>query len=327
MSLGLNAATYVGVSLLRPPSAIERLQADAFGPGAGPRAPSFRLFRPAVTVAELRAAVARFPSARSGDPAFDDFSMAQGRGPLRDDAPAGLPELRHAEHLLASAVGAPRRGWRCRAALPAQRLAAGRAPAPRRRLGGVPVQPRPAPAGARPRAPGHHGVRPRHDPDRLEPRLRRPLRPAGRDDRPGITLEEIVRSTPAAAPTASATPTPRRARAHRRLSAGGRAAAPAPASPRRVIEIRANGLPTGGVVATYTDVTDPRRHRGGAHPPQRGAGAAGAGADRELTRLNAALTVAKAEADEPTPRRPGSWRRRATTSSSRSTPPRSTPQP
>ncbi len=94
--------------LLAParPSAIERLQAEAFGHQAGPGAPSFRLFRSAVTLGELRATVARFLGEERAVRAFEDFAHGQGRAPLRDDAVAGLPELRHAEHLLASAIGA-----------------------------------------------------------------------------------------------------------------------------------------------------------------------------------------------------------------------------
>ena len=52
--------------------------------------------------------------------------------------------------------------------------------AARRRLGRDAVQPRPAPARARPCPPGHHRVRPRPAHARLEPRLRRSLRASRR---------------------------------------------------------------------------------------------------------------------------------------------------
>ncbi|WP_298956862.1 PAS domain-containing hybrid sensor histidine kinase/response regulator [uncultured Methylobacterium sp.] len=298
-SLGLNAATYVGVSLLRPPSAIERLQADAFGPGAGPRAPSFRLFRSAVTVAELRAAVARFLGEERATRAFDDFSMVQGRGPLRDDAPAGLPELRHAEHLLASAVGA------ASARLALSLLLRRRNVSPQAALQLL----------------DDASAAFQYSRDLLQQGLdhaRQGITVFDRDMtliawnrafadlydlpaemiRPGITLEEIVRFN---AGRGSYGERDADDLVRERIAAFRQEAGPQRLRlhPRgRVIEIRANGLPTGGVVATYTDVTDlvateEARTRLNEELERRVQERT-----EELTRLNAALTVAKAEADE-----------------------------
>src|SRR6202044_2148978 len=61
LSLIANIALFVGSSLARRPSAIERVQADLFVPTSlAPMAPSFRLRRASVTVEELIATVARY---------------------------------------------------------------------------------------------------------------------------------------------------------------------------------------------------------------------------------------------------------------------------
>ncbi|MEH3147109.1 MAG: PAS domain-containing hybrid sensor histidine kinase/response regulator [Methylobacterium frigidaeris] len=298
-SLGLNTAVYVGVSFLRPPSAIERLQAEAFGPGTAPRAPSFRLFRPAVTVAELRAAVARFLGEERATRAFEDFSLAQGRGPLRDDAPAGLPELRHAEHLLASAVGVAsarlalslllrRRNVSPQAALQLLDDASAAFQYSRDLLQqgldhagqGITVFDRDMTLIAWNRA-----FADLYD---LPPEM----------IRPGITLEQIVRFN---AGRGSYGERDADDLVRERIAAFRQEAGPQRLRlhPRgRVIEIRANGLPNGGVVATYTDVTDlvaaeEARTRLNEELERRVQERT-----EELTRLNAALTVAKAEADE-----------------------------
>src|SRR5205085_10296017 len=60
-SLTLNVIAYVGGSLVRPATALERLQATAFVGAEHATAPSFRLFRASVTVHHLRATPARHP--------------------------------------------------------------------------------------------------------------------------------------------------------------------------------------------------------------------------------------------------------------------------
>jgi Na+/proline symporter len=60
-SLAVNMLLYVGVSLWREPSPIERLQANTFAPTAvTPSTPGFRLWRSSVTVEELTTSVARY---------------------------------------------------------------------------------------------------------------------------------------------------------------------------------------------------------------------------------------------------------------------------
>src|SRR3569833_2957025 len=60
-SLGLNVLLYVGVSLRRQPTPIERLQANTFAPAElAPMAPGFRLWLSSITVAELIETVSRY---------------------------------------------------------------------------------------------------------------------------------------------------------------------------------------------------------------------------------------------------------------------------
>lgn len=106
-SLGLNLATYIAVSLMRAPSSVERMQADAFiGEDDTPAdAQSFRLFRTAVTVAELQATVARYLGEERATRSFEGFARMRGVD-LARMGPADIHLLRYAEHLLASAIGA-----------------------------------------------------------------------------------------------------------------------------------------------------------------------------------------------------------------------------
>ncbi|MGY6568253.1 MAG: PAS domain-containing hybrid sensor histidine kinase/response regulator [Salinarimonas sp.] len=105
-SLGLNLAAYIGVSLLRPTTAVERMQADAFiGGEAEPATQTFRLFRTAVTVVELQATVARYLGEERAMRSFEGFARMRGVELSRMGA-ADIHLLRYAEHLLASAIGA-----------------------------------------------------------------------------------------------------------------------------------------------------------------------------------------------------------------------------
>ena len=307
-SLGLNTLAYVAFSLLRPPSAIERLQAEAFGQvsgqvsgfdEAGPVAPSFRLFRSAVTLGELRATVARFLGEERASRAFRDFAQAQGRSPMPDDAVAGLPELRHAEHLLASAIGASsarlalslvlrRRNVSPRAALKLLDDASAAFQYSRDIL--------------------QHGL------DHAKQGITvfdRDMKlivwnrafadlydlPAGMI-RTGIGLEAIVRYNAGrgAYGVRDADTLVAERIAAFRLESGPQRLRLHPSG--RVIEIRANLLPNGGVVATYTDVTDSVAAEEARTRLNEELESRVRERTEELTRLNAALTRAKAEAED-----------------------------
>lgn len=105
-SLSLNVAAYVVFSLLKAPSAIERLQANVFVPtDLAPIAPTFRRWRSSVTVEELISTVARYLGQERARSSFESFASTR-RISLAPQAEADFQLLRYAEHLLASAIGA-----------------------------------------------------------------------------------------------------------------------------------------------------------------------------------------------------------------------------
>jgi Na+/proline symporter/signal transduction histidine kinase/CheY-like chemotaxis protein len=104
-SLLFNIVGYIGFSLRRQLSPIERLQANVFVPAdLTPIPPSFRLWRSSVTVEELTTTIARYLGEARTRSAFESFAAAN-RISLdpKDDADFRL--VRHAEHTLASAIG------------------------------------------------------------------------------------------------------------------------------------------------------------------------------------------------------------------------------
>ena len=110
LSLAANIACYVGFSLARPPSSIERVQGDLFAPPTlapmlGPIAPGFRLRRASVSVEDLIATVARYLGAERTRRSFASFAAAR-RISLEATAEADFQLLQYAEYLLASAIGA-----------------------------------------------------------------------------------------------------------------------------------------------------------------------------------------------------------------------------
>jgi Na+/proline symporter/signal transduction histidine kinase len=110
LSLAANIACYIGFSLSRGPQAIERVQADLFVPSElppilAPRATSFRLRRASVSVEELIAAVARYLGAERTRDSFRNFAAAR-RISLDPQAEADIELLQYGEYLLASAIGA-----------------------------------------------------------------------------------------------------------------------------------------------------------------------------------------------------------------------------
>jgi Na+/proline symporter/signal transduction histidine kinase len=104
-SLALNILAYVSFSLARAPAPIERLQADLFVPSNLTPAPSFRLWRSSVTVEELTATISRYLGDERTRLSFESYASANAIV-LAPHAEADFQLLRHAEHLLASAIGA-----------------------------------------------------------------------------------------------------------------------------------------------------------------------------------------------------------------------------
>ncbi|MBP2149349.1 PAS domain-containing hybrid sensor histidine kinase/response regulator [Xanthobacter flavus] len=106
-SLGLNTLALVVVSFLTRPSQIERTQARLFaGTGDRPPArPAFLRWRSSVSLGELMATVERYLGTERARAAFDSYARQHGfKLDTHREADAGM--VRHAEHLLASAVGA-----------------------------------------------------------------------------------------------------------------------------------------------------------------------------------------------------------------------------
>jgi Na+/proline symporter/signal transduction histidine kinase len=104
-SLLVNVVTYVLVSLMREPSSIERLQADLFvPPRLAAAAPNFRRWRTTVTVEDLTSAVSQYLGPERTQASFESFATAN-RLSLERNAPAEFELLRHAEFLIASAIG------------------------------------------------------------------------------------------------------------------------------------------------------------------------------------------------------------------------------
>jgi Na+/proline symporter/signal transduction histidine kinase len=104
-SLALNVAAYVALSLQRRPAGIEQLQANLFVPPAlAPATPSFRLWRSAISVEELTTTVARYIGEERTRSSFESFAATR-RSSLDPQREADFHLLRHAEHLLASAIG------------------------------------------------------------------------------------------------------------------------------------------------------------------------------------------------------------------------------
>jgi Na+/proline symporter/signal transduction histidine kinase len=105
-SLGLNVLAYLGFSLLRPANAMERLQANAFVESdKATMAQSLSLWRSSVTEAELQSTIGRYLGQERTQRAFEGFASNRGEAP-NANREADIHLLRFGEHLLSSAIGA-----------------------------------------------------------------------------------------------------------------------------------------------------------------------------------------------------------------------------
>jgi len=105
-SLIFNILAYVTFSLLRDPEPIERLQANLFIENSFPRAtaPSFRPWRTSVTVDDLIRTVARYLGEERTQRSFSDYALSNNLE-LAPKAEADIHLMRFTENLLASAIG------------------------------------------------------------------------------------------------------------------------------------------------------------------------------------------------------------------------------
>ncbi|MCE1234766.1 MAG: PAS-domain containing protein [Hyphomicrobiales bacterium] len=104
-SLLFNTAAFVSISLTRAQEPIERLQANVFVPSEFVPTPALRRWRTAVTVDDLVSTVARYLGEDRTRRAFGEFGQSHALA-VSGDRPADLHMLRFAEQLLASAIGA-----------------------------------------------------------------------------------------------------------------------------------------------------------------------------------------------------------------------------
>src|SRR5438477_6155136 len=105
-SLSLNLLTYVVLSLTRRPSSIELVQADLFVPNTlAPITPALRRWRSTVTVQDIQTTVAQYLGPDRARHSFEAFAITH-HVRLESGAPADFELLQHAEHLIASSIGA-----------------------------------------------------------------------------------------------------------------------------------------------------------------------------------------------------------------------------
>src|SRR5208337_3876980 len=104
ISLAVNCVAFVAFSLTRDVTALERAQASAFA-GVGGKPQAFRLWRSSTTAGELEAAVARYLGAARARRAFSAFMRESGQD-YDPSQEASAQLIRHAEFLLSPAIGA-----------------------------------------------------------------------------------------------------------------------------------------------------------------------------------------------------------------------------
>jgi Na+/proline symporter/signal transduction histidine kinase/CheY-like chemotaxis protein len=106
-SLSVNVLTYLSVSLLRMPVPIERLQAQLFvqdEPQRQAPMPAYKLWRSNVTMLELESCVGRYLGVDRAARSFQEFASNRTSLATRE-AEADIPAVRFAENLLSSAIG------------------------------------------------------------------------------------------------------------------------------------------------------------------------------------------------------------------------------
>lgn len=103
-SLSINTLFFVLGSLSRASVPLERIQAAIFVPRDSHPMPSLRRFRTTVTVNDLKDTIGRYLGVERTERSFQSFEE-NGGGQLTGSAPASMGLVRFSEQLLASAVG------------------------------------------------------------------------------------------------------------------------------------------------------------------------------------------------------------------------------
>jgi Na+/proline symporter/CheY-like chemotaxis protein len=103
-SVSVNLIMFVFGSISRVATPLERIQAAVFVPRDITPVPSLRRLRTTVTVDDLKATISRYIGVERTERSFQSFEKREGRTIVRN-ASADLSTIRFAEQLLASAVG------------------------------------------------------------------------------------------------------------------------------------------------------------------------------------------------------------------------------
>ncbi|TPI30043.1 response regulator [Mesorhizobium sp. B3-2-1] len=103
-SLSVNALFFVFGSLSRASVPLERIQASIFVPREAGPMPSLRRFRTAITVNDLKDTIARYLGVERTERSFQSFEKSNGTS-LHGNEQASMDVIRFSEQLLASAVG------------------------------------------------------------------------------------------------------------------------------------------------------------------------------------------------------------------------------
>jgi len=108
-SLSVNLLAFLTVSMLRAPEPIERLQAQLFIQEDTARpatsGSAFRLWRSNVTIRDLEACVGRYLGADRASRSFAEYTASRNLASPHREVEADIPAVRFAEHLLSSAIG------------------------------------------------------------------------------------------------------------------------------------------------------------------------------------------------------------------------------
>ncbi|WP_306118618.1 MULTISPECIES: PAS domain-containing hybrid sensor histidine kinase/response regulator [unclassified Roseitalea] len=103
-SLAVNIALLVIGSLSRMPTPLERIQSVTFIPREAQQTIGLKRFRTTTTIDELKAALARYVGVARMERAFEAFELREGRKLVGTDT-TDIAVVRYAEQVLASAIG------------------------------------------------------------------------------------------------------------------------------------------------------------------------------------------------------------------------------
>jgi Na+/proline symporter/signal transduction histidine kinase/CheY-like chemotaxis protein len=107
-SMAVNVTMFIVFSLIKEPEPVERVQAHLFVPDQPvrqPATPALRIWRSSITAGELQRTVARYLGAERAERSFLEYAESNNT-PLSPHAEADIHLVRFTEHLLASAIGA-----------------------------------------------------------------------------------------------------------------------------------------------------------------------------------------------------------------------------